>query len=82
MRLAAEDLLNHLLHLGRARHTAHKHDFIDVGRTDTRILERLLARTHGALQQIIDERLVLRARERKVEVLRTILVGRDERQVD
>ena len=44
--------------------------------------ERLLRRTDGLLQQIVDELLELRARQLHLQVLRAGLVRGDERQVD
>ena len=49
---------------------------------DAGVGQRLLHRLHRALQQIVDELLELRARQLHLQVLRTGLIRRDERQVD
>ena len=46
------------------------------------ILERLAARLDGLLDQVIHQRLELRARELQGQMLRTRGIRRDERQVD
>ena len=50
VRLLAEQLLHDLLHLRHAGHAADEHDLVDVGRLEAGVLERLLARTLGALR--------------------------------
>ena len=54
---------------------------ISAGR-EARVLERLAARLDGLLDQVVDQRLELRARQLQGQMLRTGRVGRDERQVD
>ncbi len=82
MRLAPEELLHLLADLGHAGHAADQDHLVDVGSLEARIFERLLAGLHGAFDEIIDQRLELGPRQLHVEMLRTGLVGRDERQVD
>ena len=61
---------------------ADQHDLVDVPGFDAGVRERLLDRSHRALQQIVDELLELRARQLHLQVLRPALIRRDERQVD
>ena len=82
VRLLAEELLDDLLHLRDTRRAADEHHLVDLREVDARIGERLLGRADRPLQQIVHELLELRARELHLQVLRTRLVGGDERQVD
>ena len=82
VRLLAEELLHHLLHLRHARHAADEHDLVDLGGLQAGILERLLARALGLLDQIVDQAFELGARELHRQMLRARCVCRDERQVD
>ncbi len=61
MRLLAEEGLHHFLDLRHAGHAADEHDLVDLAGLDARILQRLLAGLDGALDEIIDEALELRA---------------------
>ena len=81
MRFLAEELLHDLLDLRHADHAADEHDFVDVGRRHASVLHAGLHRRDGALDKVIDELLKLRARDLRVEMLRTGSVRRDERQV-
>ncbi len=49
---------------------------------ELRVRQRVLERLDAAVGEVLRQTLELRARQRDVEVLRTVLVGRDERQVD
>ena len=51
-------------------------------RIDAGIGQRLSRRADGALQQVVDELLELRARQLHLQMLRPALIGGDERQVD
>src|ERR1700733_11026 len=46
---------------------AHQHDFVDVGRPQTRVFQRRLARIDRALDQVVDQGLALRSRELDVQ---------------
>ncbi len=80
--LLAEELLHDLLHLRHARRAADQNDLVDLLGIEAGVLERLLHRRDGPLDQIVHELLELGARERDVQVLGPALVGRDERQID
>ena len=82
VRLLAEQLLHDLLHLRHARGTADEHHLVDLPRLDPGVGQRLLHRSHGAPQEIVNELLELCAGELSLEVLGARLIGRDERQVD
>ncbi|ABA50337.1 putative NAD-specific glutamate dehydrogenase encoded in antisense gene pair with dnaKJ [Burkholderia pseudomallei 1710b] len=81
-RLLAEEFLHLLLHLRHAGLAADEDHVVDVRHLDARVLDRGAARLDRALDQILDERLELRARDLQVQVLRARRVGRDVRQVD
>ena len=61
---------------------AHENHVVDVGHADAGILDRRAARRDRALDQVLDERLELGARELDVQVLRARRIGRHIRQVD
>ena len=82
MRLSAEHRLHRLLHLRHTRRAAHENHLVDLGRTQTRIFQRLLTGTLGALHQILHQLLELRPAQIHLHVLGTGLVRRDEGQVD
>ncbi len=82
MRLLAEELLDDLLDLRDPRRAADQDDLVDVLGLQAGILQRLLHRRSGALDQVLDQLLELRPRQREVQVLRALLRRRDERQVD
>ncbi|AJE44983.1 putative NAD-specific glutamate dehydrogenase [Celeribacter indicus] len=84
VRLLAEELghfFNDLRHTG---HPADEHDLVDVGGGQASILERRLARIHGALDQVGHEAFELRTGQLDHEVKRRARgrVHRDERLVD
>ena len=70
VRLLAEELLHDLLHLRHAGHAADQDDLVDLGRREAGVLERLAAGLDGALDQVVDQRLELGARELQRQVLR------------
>lgn len=80
--LTTEDVLNGRLDLWHARHAADQQNFPDVRLGHLRIGQRLLARRDGALDEIANEILQLRARHLQVHVLGSALVHRQVRQVD
>ncbi len=82
VRLLAEQLLDDFLHLGHAAHAADENDFVDLGRRDAGILEGCLARSDGALDEVVDQSLELGAGQLHRQVLRAGCIRRDERQVD
>ena len=82
VRLLAEELLHDFLDLRHARHAADQNDFADFSGGEAGILERLAARLDGALDEIVDQRLELGARQLHRQMLRTGRIRRDERQVD
>ena len=68
--------------LRHARHAADHDDLVDVGRLQLGVGQRLQHRAAALLDQVIDQLLELRARQRHLQVLRPRCVRRDERQVD
>ena len=80
--LLTEELLDHFLDLGDPRRTSDQNHLVDGRRLDPGVLERLLHRRQRALDQVIDQLLELRSRERIVEVLWPFLGRSDEGQVD
>jgi hypothetical protein len=78
-RLLAEELLHLVLHLRHARHAAHQDHVADVVHVHARILDRGAARGDGLLDEVVDQRLELGARDLHREVLRARRVGRDVR---
>ena len=80
--LATEQSPHGLLHLRHAGLPAHKHDLVDLGGREAGVLQRRLARFNRSLNEIVDHRLELGPVELDVEVLRTVLVGRDIGQID
>ena len=75
-------LLHRLDDLRHAGHAADQDHLVDLGRLQAGVLERGAARLDRLLDQIVDQRFELGARQLDVEVLRAGLVRRDERQVD
>ena len=80
--VSVEDLLGEFLHLGDANRTTNHDDLLHVGRLELCISKRLLARRSKAFEQILAEFFKLGAGQRDLQVLRTVLVRGDERQVD
>src|SRR3984893_8358818 len=80
--LLAEELLDRLDNLGHARHAADQDYLVDFGGSEAGFLEAVAAWPDGALDQIIDQRFELRARQLDVEMLGPVLIRGDERQVD
>ena len=82
VRLLPEQILDDRLHARDARRAADQHDLVDLRRVDAGVAQRLLGRPDGLLQQLLDQRLELGARQLHRQVLRPAGVGGDERQVD
>src|SRR5690606_23530924 len=80
--LLPEEVADDLLDLRDPRRTTDQDHLVDLRRLQTRVLQRLLHRLHRTLDQVVDELLELRTRERQVQMLRSLLRRRDERQVD
>ena len=81
-RLLAEELLHLFLHLRHARHAADQDHVVDLADRDAGVLDGGAAGRDRALDQVLDQRFELGARQLDVEVLRARRVGRDVRQVD
>ena len=62
VRLAPEDGLHRVDDLRHAGHPADQHDFVELIGLEPCILQRRLARPHGAGDEVIDQRLELGAR--------------------
>ena len=82
VRLLLEEVLDDLLNLRHARLAADEDDLVDLLGPQAGILQRLLHRRNGALNQIVDQLFELRPAERVVQVLRPRLIGGDEGKVD
>ena len=82
MRLLAEQLLHQLLDLRHTCLTANQHNLIDLARVNAGILHRLLARPNRLLQQIIHQRLQLRAGQLAHKMFRPASIGSNEGQID
>ena len=63
VRLLAEELLHDLLHLGHAGHAADEDDLVDLARRQAGVLQRLAAGLDRALDEVVDQRLELGARQ-------------------
>ncbi len=61
VRLAVEELRDHLLHLRDPGRSADQDHLVDVGGLEAGILQRLLARPDRPLDQVVDQLLELRA---------------------
>ena len=70
VRLLAEQLLDDLLHARNARRAADEHHLVDGRWRHAGVLQRLLRRPDGLLQQVLDERLELRPRQLHRQMLR------------
>ncbi|MGY4597403.1 hypothetical protein ACVWXL_005149 [Bradyrhizobium sp. GM22.5] len=81
MRLAPEQGRDGLLHLGHAGLAANQHDFIDLTRLQTGVLQGSPAWWNGFLDEVVDDRLQLGSRQPDVEVLGSVLVRGDEREI-
>src|SRR6202165_34634 len=82
VRLLAEELLHHFLNLRHAGHAADQHHFADFAGGEARILQRLAAGLDGLVDEILNQRLELGARQLHRQMFRPGLIGRDERQGD
>ena len=74
--------LHQRLNARNARRATDQHDFVDVRRLELGVVQRLHHRLATALDQAVDQFLELGPTDGHLQVLRTVLVGRDERQVD
>ena len=82
MRFLAKQFLHQRLNARHARLSSDQDHFIDLAGIDARVLHALLARTNGALNDVFDHRLQLRARQFLDQMLWPGSVGGDEGQVD
>ncbi|ENY83155.1 NAD-specific glutamate dehydrogenase [Sphingopyxis sp. MC1] len=82
VRFLAEEILHDFAHARHAGHAANQHDFVDLACRNAGVLDRLLARFEGALDQLFDQLFQVGAGDRLDEVLRPVGVGGDEGQVD
>ena len=82
VRLLAEELLHHLLHLGHAGHAADENHFVDLRGGKAGVAQAILDRLQRTLNEVIDELLEFRAGQRDGEMLRSARVGGDEREID
>ena len=82
MRLFPEVVLHDFLHHRDSSRTSDEYHFIDVFRLHACVGEGLLQRTHRLVDDVADELLELRARQRHGQMLRTGLIRGDERQID
>ena len=80
--LLAEEVLHQLLDARDPGGAADQDHLVDVLGFEAGVLERLAARSHRALDDVLDELFELGPREAHVEVLRPGGVGGDEREVD
>lgn len=78
----AEEVLDGFDDLGHAGHTTDHDDFVEVLVFDAGVLHALLAGSDGALDESVNETFELGAGEHHLDVLRTVLVGGDEGEVD
>ena len=82
MRLFAEQLFHQRLDARHARLSAHQNHFVDLAGVNACVFQGLLARTNGALNDVIHHLLQLGARQLLHQVLRPAGVSRDKRQID
>src|SRR3546814_14585669 len=80
--LFRSEILHDRADLGHPRHAADEHDLVDRIGLEAGILERLLARIERALDEILDQLLEIGAGDRLHQMLRPVLIGGDEGQVD
>ena len=81
-RLFCQILLDGFLHRRDTGRTADENDFVDVGRGKLRVCHRLARRLHRRLHEVVRQLIELRARQRQIEVQRTVRTRRDERKID
>ena len=82
VRLLAEERLHHFLHLRNTRRATHEEHFVHFRRLHASVGERLLHGLERALDEVVHQLFELGARKLIVEMLRTGLVGGDERKID
>src|SRR5690606_15670296 len=81
-RVAAKELLDLLLHLGHAGHTADEDYIVNIAGLDTGVFDGDAAGLDGALHQVFHQSLELGTGDLQIQVLRTAGIRRDVRQVD
>jgi hypothetical protein len=82
VRLLPEEVLHDLLDLRDPGRAAHQDHLVHVGGLEPRVPERRLHGLDGALDQVVHELLELGPGQRHVQVLRALLGGGDEGEVD
>ena len=80
-RLLAKKVLDFLLHFRHTRLPADENDIVDIGNLQPGIRERRFARRNGSFEQLLDQRLDLRAAQVDIEMLGTVGVSRNVGQV-
>ena len=80
--LFVKDLAHHVDHGRHACLSANQYDFVHLAWANTCVLERLHDRATGALDQVSDQLLQLRPRQRENQVFRAAGISSDERQID
>ena len=82
MWLFVKGLAYHVNHSRHACLSANQYDFVHLAWANTCVLERLHDRATGALDQVSDQLLQLRPRQRENQVFRAAGISSDERQID
>ena len=82
MTFLAEQLFHDRLNARHASLSADQHHFVDLRSIDARIFQALFRRPNRALQNILDHRFELRARQLNHQVLRPRSIRRNKRQID
>ena len=82
VRFLAENFLDPLLDRRHTGHTANQDDFVNITGAESGVLQRLAARTFGAIDQVGAQRFELRPGQFHVQMLRSLLVRGDEGQID
>src|SRR3546814_14015539 len=72
VRFLAEEILHDLAHARHTGHAADEHDFVDVGRADAGVLDRLLARLERALDAVFYKAFEVGALDGLDQVLRPV----------
>ena len=82
VRFLAEELAHSFLHGRDTGRTTDENHFVDLGERETRVVDSLAARFHGAFHQVGGQLVKLCTAEREVQMFRTRSVGSDEGEVD
>ena len=82
MRFFAKEAFHHFAHLWHAGHAANQNDLVNLAGLDTRIRNGFLARLQRPLNQIVDQLFKVGTGDILHQMLRPILIGGNERQVD